>query len=202
MKLSLNLPAAALVVLSAAAMPAFAIDVYVVQLTGANESPANASLGFGAGLVTIDTVLGTMRVQTTFGGLSGNVSASHIHCCTGTAGTGNAGVATPTPTFPGFPLGNTYGSYDQTFNMTLATSWNAAYITANGGTPASAFSAFTTGVAAGKAYLNIHSSAFPGGEIRGFLVPAVAAVPEPSTYALMLAGMAAVGWVARKRQQA
>ena len=33
------------------------------------------------------------------------------------------------------------------------------------------------GVESGKAYLNIHTAAFPGGEIRGFLTPA----PEPSS---------------------
>ena len=30
-------------------------------------------------------------------------------------------------------------------------------------------------------------------------VAAVASVPEPGTYALMLAGLAGVGWVARRR---
>ena len=39
----------------------------------------------------------------------------------------------------------------------------------------------------GKAYWNIHSSAFGGGEIRGFMVP----VPEPGT--LAIAGLAAAG---------
>jgi len=198
MKLTYTLPASALLALSAAAMPAFAVDIYSVVLTGANEAPSNGSTGIGVGLVTIDTVLHTLRVQTTFANLVGNVTASHIHCCTANAGAGTAGVATPTPTFPGFPLGNTFGSYDQTFDMNLASSWNAAYITANGGTPLTAFAAFNTGVQAGKAYLNIHTSFVPGGEIRGFLAP----VPEPGSYALMLAGLAGIGWVARKRQQA
>ncbi|MDE2367134.1 MAG: PEP-CTERM sorting domain-containing protein, partial [Betaproteobacteria bacterium] len=34
----------------------------------------------------------------------------------------------------------------------------------------------------------IHSTAFPAGEIRGFLAP----VPEPQTYAMLLAGLAAL----------
>ncbi|OYW28321.1 MAG: hypothetical protein B7Z51_08260, partial [Methyloversatilis sp. 12-65-5] len=50
----------------------------------------------------------------------------------------------------------------------------------------------------GKAYLNLHSSEFPGGEIRGFLAP----VPEPETYALMLAGLGLIGWAARRGPRA
>ena len=140
-----------------------------------------------------------MRVQTTFANLTGTVTASHIHCCTAVAGTGTAGVATPVPTFPGFPLGNTFGSYDQTFDLSLASSWNPAYITANGGTVANAFAAFSTGMNAGKAYLNIHTTLVPGGEIRGFLMTPV---PEPESYALMLAGLAVVGGVAMRRRAA
>ncbi|HEY5968773.1 MAG TPA: T9SS type A sorting domain-containing protein, partial [Chitinophagaceae bacterium] len=60
---------------------------------------------------------------------------------------------------------------DHTFNMTLAASFNAAYITANGGTPAAAFTALKTQIAEGRAYLNVHSTAFGGGEIRGYLLP-------------------------------
>ena len=83
--------------------------------------------------------------------------------------TGTAGVATTLPTFPGFPSGVTAGTYDQTFNMLLASSYNPSYVTNNGGTPASAFAALRAAISAGKAYLNIHSTMFPGGEIRGFL---------------------------------
>jgi hypothetical protein len=38
----------------------------------------------------------------------------------------------------------------------------------------------------GKAYLNIHTRAFPGGEIRGFFNQ----VPEPGTLALLALGAA------------
>ncbi|WP_431287038.1 CHRD domain-containing protein [Roseateles chitinivorans] len=108
-------------------------------------------------------------------------------------------MATTTPTFPNFPLGVTSGSYDQTFDLTLPGSWNAAFITANGGTIASAFAALSTGLAGGNAYLNVHSTFAPGGEIRGFLV--ASAVPEPSTYALMIAGVMTVGGLARRRSR-
>ena len=184
--------------LPASALPALAHDqIYGVILTGSNEAPPNASGGVGTAVITFDLDLFTMRVQTTFVQLVGNVTASHIHCCTAVAGAGTAIVATTTPTFTDFPLGNTFGSYDHTFDMTLASSYNAAFITANGGSVSTAFTALLNGIDAGKAYLNVHSSFAPGGEIRGFLSP----VPEPSSYALMLGGLAAIGMLVRRRRQ-
>ncbi len=139
-----------------------------------------------------------MRVQASFSGLLGNTTASHIHAATTVPGAGTAGVATQTPSFSGFPLGVTAGSMDTTFDMTLASSYNPAYVTANGGTPASAFTALRAAIANGQAYLNIHTASFPGGEIRGFLG---AAAPEPGAIALL--GLAAVPGIAvlRRRQK-
>jgi len=144
-------------------------QIYWVSLSGPAEVPANNSPGIGKSLVTIDAVANTMRVQVTFSGLVAGVTASHIHTPTAVAGSGTAGVATTVPTFTGFPSGVTFGTYDQTFNMLLSSSYNPSFVTNNGGTPASAWVAFRAGVSAGKAYLNIHSTTFPGGEIRGFL---------------------------------
>lgn len=154
---------------------------YVAYLSGPAESPPNASPGFGTAYVTIDPVAHTMSVNVTFSDLYGNTTNSHIHAATTTAGTGTAGVATTTPTFPGFPSGVTAGSYANTFDMTLASSYNPSYVTANGGTTASAEAALFAAIAAGKAYYNVHSNLYPGGEIRGFLEP-VPVRTEQSTW--------------------
>ena len=181
----------------AVAVPASAHEsIYAANLLGSSEVPAVVTTGYGTARVTVDFDLLTMRVQASFADLLGNTTAAHIHCCI--APGSNAGVATQTPSFSGFPLGVKAGTYDATFDMALASSYNAAFITANGGTVGSAFNALVLGLDAGKAYLNVHTSSFPGGEIRANLVP----VPEPETYALMLAGLGVVGWAARRRATA
>lgn len=177
----------------AAIMAQAAPIVYPVQLNGLSEDTPNASPGTAVALVTIDVSLSTMRVDVNFAGLLSPVTAAHIHAPTAIPLTGTAGVATQVPTFDGFPTGVTFGSYDQTFDMTLASSYNPVFITANGGTPASAFTALVNAVNEGKAYLNIHTEAFPAGEIRGFLIP------EPSSCVLLLAGAQLVFSVRRRR---
>jgi hypothetical protein len=154
---------------------------YTALLSGANENPPNVSPGTGNALVIYDSTLHTLLVDVVFQDLSALDTASHIHCCTASPETGTAGVATTLPTFTGFPTGVTNGSYLNTFDLTLASSWNPAFVNAHGGTTAGAEAALANGLAAGSAYLNIHSTAFPAGEIRGFLEP----VPEPSTLSLL-----------------
>ncbi len=162
----------------AAALPAHAtLRSFTTTLTGAAETPPTGSAATGSALVVFDDVLSSVTVSLTFAGLSAPASAGHIHCCTA-PGT-NVGVALG---FTGFPAVSS-GTYTNTF---LA----GAYTGAN------TFASVLAGTIAGQSYVNVHNANFPGGEIRGFLV---AAVPEPSTYALMLGGMALVAGAARRR---
>lgn len=189
--------AAVAAVLAAPGSAPAAYFVYAANLDGPSEAPPNASPGTGFALLYIDTTAHTFRIDYDFTGLTGTLSAAHIHGPTALPGTGTAGVMTATPTFPGTPVGVTAGSYDMTFDMTMASSWNAAFVTANGGTPAGAEAAFIAAVADGKAYLNLHTSTFGGGEVRGFFTPFAA--PEPSSLALV--GVGAAGLAVRLRRR-
>ncbi|MDB5435831.1 MAG: hypothetical protein JWR47_2088 [Phenylobacterium sp.] len=199
MRRSLIASLAGVALLSAAGAAQAATLVYDATLNGASESPANASAGVGFAQVTIDTTANTMAVNVTFSGLSGTTTASHIHCCTAAPSSGIAGVATQVPTFTGFPLGVTSGTYaSPLFDLTQASSWNPAFVTASGGTTAGAVAALLSGLGAGTAYLNIHSTVYLGGEIRGFL----SLVPEPETWTLMITGLGLMGAVLRRRRLA
>jgi hypothetical protein len=106
---------------------------------------------------------------------------------------GTAGVMTTTPTFPGFPSGGTFGHYDQVIDLTQASAYNPGFVTASGGTISGALNRMLTAFAEGRAYFNIHTTAFPPGEIRGFLVP----VPAPASAGVL--GMAGL-FAARRRR--
>jgi CHRD domain/PEP-CTERM motif len=175
-----------------------ATTVLSANLSQANEVPPTLSPGTGTAIVTLDTIAQTLRVQAAFSGLGSGTTASHIHCCLASPflpGV-NVGVATTTPTFTGFPLGVTSGTYDHTFDLTLASSYNPAFVTAQGGL-AGAEAALENALVAGETYLNIHTTNFPNGEIRGFL----SAVPEPSTWAMMLLGFAGLSFAFRKSRR-
>jgi hypothetical protein len=167
--------------------------LYTASLSGPNESPPNSSLGTGFAQVLIDPALNTMQVSVSFSGLSANTTASHIHSATSSPGVGTAGVATTTPTFPGFPLNVTSGTYNQTFDMTMASSYNPQFVANFPGMGQAqvlnAEAGLFSSIAAGTSYLNIHSTMFPGGEIRGFLA---LAVPEPASVVMMSTGFLGV----------
>lgn len=167
--------------------------IYSATLTGAEEVLPNDSPGIGAAIVTVDLDLLTMRVQSIFAGLEGPTAAAHIHCCTSAPGTGPAGVATAVPSFPGFPLGVTTGTFDASFDMSDAASYNPAFVTANGGSLGAAFNALLAGLDAGTAYFNVHTTVYPGGEIRGFLT-APAPVPVPAAAWLLGSALGALAW--------
>ena len=65
-------------------------------------------------------------------------------------------VATDHTTFTGFPSGVTSGTYLHLFDLTDASSWNPAFITAGGGPTTGAEAALLAGLAANQTYLNVH----------------------------------------------
>ena len=84
-----------------------------------------------------------------------------------------------------------------TFDMTQSSGFNPAFVTANGGTVASAYAFLLAGLNADEAYLNIHTTAFPNGEIRGFLQ----ATPLPAALPLFATGLGALGLLGWRRKR-
>jgi len=144
------------------------IQLFLATLNGSSESPPTPSAG--SGNVEIVYTPGTlmMEVKGSFAGLTSYDTAAHIHCCITSPST-NAGVATTTPSFPGFPLGVMAGTFDGTLDMNSAASYNPAFVTANGDV-AGARNTLLTGMRDGTAYFNIHTTNYPGGEIRGTVI--------------------------------
>jgi hypothetical protein len=167
-------------------------------LSGPAESPPNDSPGTGFTFVTIDPDAHTLSVSVDFSGLVAPTTASHIHIVAPPNPTGP--VVTTVPTFPGFPVGVTAGTYSQTFNTLDAATYNPAFLNGmmNMGNVMAAETTLFAGIVEGNAYLNIHSEEFRAGEIRGFLAP----VPEPATLALSAAALAALSWMGRRRSRA
>jgi hypothetical protein len=168
-------------------------QTWTATLAGPSEVPPNTSPGTGQALITLSG--SNLTINVTFRDLLFPTIASHIHCCTTVPGAGTAGVATPVPTFPGFPLGVTSGTYLNTFDLLLASSYNPAFLAASGGDVNVAMARLIAGMNSGTAYLNIHTTQFPGGEIRGFVV-----APEPGTMLLLGSGLAGIA-AARPRRR-
>lgn len=142
---------------------------YTANLTGAAEVLGNGSPAGGHIVVTIDFDLVTMQIATEFTALTGVVTQAHIHAPTDVVSSGTADIVTPVPSLDGFPMGGSSGSYSQEFDMNDPAAYNPAFFAASGVFPSDAFNALVNALNVGKAYFDIHTSAFPDGEIRGFL---------------------------------
>lgn len=170
-----------------------ALFYYTTTLDGASESPPVATLGFGSAMVVWDSEAHTLWVTASFADLSGNTTVAHIHAPTTDPFAGTTGVAV---FFPGFPPGVTSGSYDATFDLTDSGSYSNLFLNLSGGTADVAETALITAMNEGKAYVNIHTSYSPSGEIRGFLV-----APLPTSLFLLGTGLAGLAGIRFRNRQ-
>ena len=130
-----------------------------IDLGGPYEVPPNASPASGFGTATYDSVAGTIALSVSFTGLLAPATASHIH--DGAAGVNGPVIVSFVPYTPATTSGTITGT-------------GLAFPLAN-----------VADLLAGDTYFNIHTSVFPGGEIRGQLM----LVPEPATLALAGLGL-------------
>lgn len=173
---SLSLLAATLAVSGAA----FADFGAVANLSGANENPANASPAFGQAILHYNSVAQTLDYSVTFSNLTAGLSAGHIHA-------GLPGVNGPVILGFNVPAGLTSGSFSGTLT--------AANLIARPAVGINTFADAIGRIEAGGTYVNLHNSAFPGGEIRGQGI----AAPEPGAALLIAGALPLFGLALRRR---
>ncbi|HZV69945.1 MAG TPA: CHRD domain-containing protein [Saprospiraceae bacterium] len=124
----------------------FAREPYIFDMNGGQEVPSNSSTATGAGVATIDRDETNVHFMMVYSGLQGTFSNAHFHYEEpGVSGPVIFGLASFFDTF-GFAEGYWNQQSSQPFDAVAA-----EYFTE------------------GEVYANIHSSMFPGGEIRGNL---------------------------------
>jgi hypothetical protein len=161
-----------------------AILTWSANLTGSQEIPPNASTATGFGWVQFDDATNVLSLSLNWQGLTGTAVQSHIHCCVG-APPGNVGIAIDL-WLAGDPQPAS-GAFSNSWDLDLVNPFRAAFVTASGGTTQGALAALLSAMDSnqGRAYFNIHTATYPGGEIRGD----ISQVPEPSTLLSMIGGL-------------
>ena len=124
---------------------------YAADLKGSNETPPNSSTATGSAFVTIDTINNTIAWDIVTQGIA-SPSAAHIHGPGGLPGIAKGVLIGFATSGSAFTNGRTSGS--ASIASLDAGTLNLLFTDPN------------------QFYVNVHSSAFPGGEIRGQLVAA------------------------------
>ena len=153
-------------------------------LSGGAEVPPNASTATGTATFVYTTATNSLSYDVTFSGLSAPATMSHIHF--GLPGT--TGPVILPFTSPG-PLPVTSGSFAGTLT--------SADLIPNAAAGINNFADAIAAIQNHQTYINIHTSNFPGGEIRGQIVP------EPTSLSLTIIGLGTfLGLQAAKRRRA
>lgn len=176
----------ALVFVTLLAMSGLPASAAVIAWSSPLAPEAAGATGSGSVLLSFDTDTHDLTIDLSFSGLSAATTAAHIHCCTAAPRAGTALVVIDSPSLLDFPLGVTSGTYLHIFDLDDPLNFTPDFVTANGGTAAGATARLLAALDGGQAYLNIHTSAFRGGEIRGF--PSL--VAEPTSAALLVLALA------------
>ena len=189
MKTFMYLASVAAVTLAASAAQG-AIVQYAASLNGPSESPPNQSPATGSATFAYDTDTHSLTISIIFSGLVGTTTVAGVHAGTVLSpGNQTSGVAY---FMDGWATGLQSGIYTSTIDMTTAT-YGSVYTAAHGGTAASAAADLLAAMSNGRAYLNLRTTTYPGGEIRGFIT----LVPAPGMLALI--GMCGVLTGRRRR---
>lgn len=160
---------------------AAAIKTYSFNMDASQEVPANASPAAGSVFMLVDDTLDQISFAFTAFNLTGDAILAHIHA--GMAGSSGA------------PVFDLLANADAAGPVVIGPVAIPFSFAAVGVDKSSSFADAINATPWGY-YVNLHTTAYPGGEIRGQL----AAVPEPATTALLLAGLALIGTQARRRR--
>ena len=169
MNRSQRLSALTLIRVASLALLGLAGSVYATdirtQLKPSMEVPAVSSTASGMFRGTIDDATGTIAYELSYSGLEGDVRQAHIHLGQRSV---NGGImvwlcqtefnADPTGLAPTCPQSGTVSGVLQAANV----------IGPSGqGIDAMGFAEVAAALRAGLGYANVHSTKFPGGEVRG-----------------------------------
>jgi len=142
-------------------------DSLETRLKGYNEVPAVSTAANGRFKASIDKASNTIRYEISYSGLEGDVRQSHIHI--GQRGV-NGGITLwlCQTAVNVSPVASTPACVQ---SGTVSGVLSAADVVgpAGQGVSAGEFAEVLAAIRAGVAYVNVHSSKFPGGEIRGQL---------------------------------
>jgi hypothetical protein len=128
------------------------------MLGGGNEVPGVSAGAHGEAQVTVDRAAGTVDYEVNIFNLPSGIVAAHIHA--GTAGVNGPIIIPFTVAFVG-----------QSGAFQLKGSARASELVLRPEAGIRSFEDALFAIASGAAYVNVHSQAFPGGEIRGQLCP-------------------------------